>query len=192
MTAPTGTQTDTAKTTTDANASGAGSDKADAKVDGTATGTGADTSTKKDDDASGLKSALQKERKRADEAERALREKSLAELPELERFKSEAERLTKENEKLQVENQRMKIGMELGLKWNVAKRISGDTEAEMREDAAELLRSMRNEDDDKSSTKSKDKDAVNKAKTNDGKATGPAGKADMNTLFRAAAGRRAV
>jgi len=191
MTAPTGTQTTDPKTSTDATTDKAGSDKVDAKVDGTGQGTDADK--KSADDAAGLKSALQKERKRADEAERKIREAELEKLPELERFKSEAERLGKENEKLTLENQKMRIGLELGLKWSVAKRITGDSEAEMRSDAADLLKELRTDtDDDKSkSTKDKDKDAANRAKTNDGKASGSAGAAGMNELFRRAAGRTA-
>ncbi len=188
MTAPTGTETDPKNSTTTDTSNGAGSTKDDVKDAGKST----DTDGNKTDD-SGLKSALQKERKRAEAAEKALREQELAKLPELERFKSESERLAKENEKLTLENTKMKIGLELGLKWSVAKRITGDTEAEMRSDAADLLKEIRVDDDDKSTggKSTRDKDAVNKAKTNDGKSNGPAGKPDMNELFRRAAGRTA-
>ncbi len=187
MTAPTGNQTDSKTTDDKTTTDGAGSAKVDDKAAGTPTG----TDTDKTDD-SGLKKALAAERKLRESAEKALREQELAKLPELERFKSESERLAKENEKLTLENTKMRIGLELGLKWSVAKRITGDTEAEMRSDAADLLKDIRVDDDDKSKdNKSKDKDAVNKAKTNDGGKTGPAGKPDMNELFRRAAGRTA-
>lgn len=187
MSQPTGNESATDKTTTDANANAGGSGNDSAKDAGK--DTKVDTTG---DDTKGLKSALQKERKAREDLERQLREQELAKLPELERFKSEADRLTKENEKLTIENQRMRIGMELGLKWSVAKRIAGDTEAEMRADAAELLRSLRNEDDEEKERKTnKDRDAVNKAKTNDAHKTGPAGKPDMNSLLRIAAGRSA-
>lgn len=182
MSQPTGNEGATNKTTTDVDPKDAGSTNDQTKVD--------DKKTSTDDDAKGLKSALQKERKAREDLEKQLRDKELEKLPELERYKSEADRLTKENEKLTLENQRMRIGMELKLPWSIAKRISGDTEAEMRSDAAELLKSLRSEDDEEKDRKTnKDRDAVNKAKTNDAHKSGPAGKPDMNALLRAAAGR---
>lgn len=180
----TDSNTDTSKV--DKSTDAAGSGKVDEKGIGTAS---ADKSTN-DNDVTGLKSALQKERKRADAAEKAIRDGELAKLPELERLKTVADELTKQNEKLTIENMRMKIGMELNLKWNIAKRISGDTEAEMREDAADLLKSVKSdEDSDDKTSKTKDRDAANKAKTNDGNKSGPASKPDMNALMRRAAGR---
>lgn len=181
-------KTDETKTTsTDVNANNAGSDKADANHGGKPGDSGKDT-----EDVSGLKSALKKERERADKAEKAIRDQELAKLPELERLRTENTDLSTENEKLKLENTKMKLGMELGLKWNVAKRISGDTEEDMRKDAGELLRSLRNEDDEESKREKekKDRDAVNKAKTNDGAKSGGTGGRDMNALLRAAAGRK--
>lgn len=184
-------QTDDKTKTQDANASNAGSGQEDANHGGKAGDSAKDT-----EDVSGLKSALKKERERADKAEKAIRDGELAKLPELERLRTENTDLANENEKLKLENTKMKLGMELGLKWNVAKRISGDTEDEMRKDAGDLLKSLRNEDEEESKREkeknTKDRDAVNKAKTNDGAKTGGTGGRDMNALLRAAAGRRPI
>lgn len=178
---------ETKQTSTDANANGAGSDKGGATGDDTKAATDKGT-----EDTAGLKSALRKERERADKAEKAIRDQELAKLPELERLRTENTDLANENDKLKLENTKMKLGMELGLKWNVAKRISGDTEEDMRKDAGELLRSLRNEDEEESKREKdkKDRDAVNKAKTNDGAKSGGTGGRDMNALLRAAAGRK--
>lgn len=184
MSQPTGTPTGTPNPTIDVNVKSGDTSTDSTKVDDTTT----NAPKPGEEDTKGLKSALQKERKAREDLEKQIRDGELAKLPELERAKAVAEELTKENAQLKTENQRMKIGMELGLKWSVAKRIAGDTEAEMRSDAAELLKSLRNEDDEKKQT-TKDRDTVNKAKTNDGPKSGPAGKPDMNSLLRAAAGR---
>jgi hypothetical protein len=178
------------KTTTDAKASDAGSDKGDAK----GTGTASDDKSKKvtdPEDVTGLKNTVKALRKERDDLAKAARDAELAKLPELERYKAEAEEFAKENEKLKIENMRMKIGMELGLKWSFAKRITGDTEEEMRSDAADLLKHIKS-DEDSDSSKSKDRDAANKRTTsNDGGKGGSAGKPNMSALFRAAAGRTA-
>jgi hypothetical protein len=178
-------------TTPDANKSGAGSDKDDVK--GTGTDSGADKSKTMDpEDVTGLKNSLKAVRKERDEFAKAAREAELAKLPELERYKSEAEENGRLVEKLTAENLRMRVGMELGLKWSIAKRLSGDTEDEIRADAADMLKYLKS-DDDKGSGKDdkKDRDAANKVRTNDGGKGGSAGKPDLNTLFRAAAGRTA-
>lgn len=188
-----GTDTDTSKddATKDkaTDTSGAGSDagKGDANQGGTDDKAG-DKSKKDEDPAAGLKSALKKERERADKAEKAIREAELAKLPELERFKTQVDELTKENEKLKTENLRRQIGMELGLPWNLARRISGDDEPAMREDAADLLKHFKHEESEKDTGADKDK-ANKKTPTNDGKKTGGTGAKDMNFLLRRAAGR---
>lgn len=139
---------------------------------------GQDKST---EDTSALKKALKAERDARAAAEKQLRDAELAKLPELERYKSEAETLAKENEKLTTENMRMKIGMELELPWRLAKRIAGDTEDEMRSDAAEILKDFKRDEEGKTKT--------TKTPPNDGRKQGPTGKPDMNALMRAAAGR---
>jgi len=150
--------------------------------DGTDNGTGKPEDKPKDDD--GLKKALRAERVRADKAEKALREQELAKLPELERFKSENEALTKENEKLTRDNMRMKISLELKLPANLAKRLEGDTEEEMRADAADLLKDFKTEEN------ANDK-IEKKRPPNDAAKTGKSGTThDMNTLIRIAAGRK--
>lgn len=145
-----------------------------------------DDKPKDKDDLSGLKSALAKERKRADQLEKEKRDADLSKLPELERAKTVADELTKENDKLKLENTKMKLGLELGLPWRLARRLSGDTEDEMREDAEELLKDYK--PTEKLIVKD---DPKNKRTTNDAKKQGGTGGASMNDLLRAAAGRRA-
>lgn len=152
---------------------------------------GADDKNKstQDDDLSGLKKALAATRKERDELAKAKRDAELAKLPELERAKTEVAELTKENDRLTTENLRMKIGMQLGLPWNIAKRITGDDEQAMREDAADLLKNFKHDESSKDNGAS-DKDKVNrKPPTNDARKTGSTGKQDMNFLLRRAAGR---
>ncbi len=146
---------------------------------------GTDSKSKTDsDDSSALKKALQAERKRADAAEKTLRDGELAKLPELERAKSVAEELTKENERLTKENMRLTIAMDLGLPWKLGKRLSGDTEEEMRADGADLLKDYKVDD-----SKRVPDDKANKRPPNDAKKQGGSAKPDMNALLRAAAGR---
>lgn len=138
------------------------------------------------DDTAALKKALKAERDRANALEKAQRDSELSKLPELERAKAIADELTKENEQLKTENQRMKVGMKLGLPWNLAKRLSGDTEEEMRADAADLL------NDYKPVEKQVLKDdPKNKRPPNDAKKSGAAGGPGMNDILRALAGRKA-
>lgn len=172
--------------TDDAKDAGLENGRDDAKLDGSEDGTGDDSKDKgnaKDDDTSGLKKALAAERKARSDAEKKLREQELAKLPELERYKSQAETLEKENAKLSVENLKMKIALELELPWRLAKRISGDTEDEMREDAADLLKDFKAKGDDKDDAKER------KRPPNDGKANGKSSAVSMNDLLRAAARR---
>lgn len=148
------------------------------------TGKATDADKSKDDDTSGLKKALAAERKRADALEKEKRDAELSKLPELERAKAVADELTKENEKLKLENTRMKVSLDMGLPWKLAKRLSGDTEEAMREDAADLLK------DYKPAEKQVLKDdPKNKRPTNDAKKSGSAGGPGMNEILRALAGR---
>lgn len=145
-----------------------------------------DIEADKTDDASGLKAALASERaarQRAEKAEKQLRDAELAKLPELDRLKTSTETLTKENDKLTKENTRLKLALEMDLPWSLARRIDGDDEAEMRADAAALLKDFKG----KESTDPKDK----KRPANDaGKSsTSTSGGLTMNQLMRAAAGK---
>lgn len=176
MTQPSTTGPDTSKdadkTTTD-NASSTGSGKDDAKDGGKTSADG--------DDLSGLKKALQAERKRADQLEKAQRDAELAKLPELERAKSQALELENENAKLKTENMQRAVAMKLGLPWSIGKRLTGETLEEMEADGAELAKSYKI--DDKKLIDDKDKD--NKKPPNDAKRNGPSGKPDMNAILRA-------
>lgn len=168
--------------------------KADANPEGGIDPNAVDPSDKdadkapKDDDTEGLKKALRATRKERDDLVKAQRDAEFAKLPELERAKAEAEELSKENAKLKTENMRRQVAMELGLPWNIAKRITGDTEDEMRNDGAELLKHFKA--DDKSAV-NKDDPKNKKPPTNDAKAKGSAGQLGMSELLRLAAGRRA-
>jgi hypothetical protein len=136
------------------------------------------------EDVTGLKKALASERKRADTAEKVMREAELSKLPELERFKSQVDELSKENEKLKIDNLRRQIAMELGLPWKIGKRLEGETEEEMRTDGADLLKEYKI-DDPKLIRDDKNK----RTPTNDAKKSGSSTKMSMNELLRAAAGR---
>lgn len=151
-------------------------------------GTDADKSKKDDaskDDLTGLKKALAAERKLREGLEKEKREAELSKLPELERAQAQLTELQAENEKLKTELTRRQIGMELGLPWKLARRISGDTEDEMREDAADLLKDYK-----PAGEQIVKDDPKNKVKTtNDAKKTGTAGKPGMNDILRALAGK---
>lgn len=137
------------------------------------------------DDASGLKAALASERaarQRAEKAEKQLRDAELAKLPELDRLKTSTETLTKENDKLSKENTRLKLALEMDLPWSLARRIDGDDEAEMRTDAAALLKDFKG----KESTDPKD---TKRPKNDAGKSSASSGGLTMNQLMRAAAGK---
>lgn len=143
----------------------------------------ADKKSTGDDDAAGLKSALQKERKQREALEKQIRDGELAKLPELERYKTLSDELGKEVEKLKTENMQRRVAMELGLNWTIGKRITGDTEDEMRADGAELLKQFKSDEQ-----KTKD-DPKNKT-TNDTRKTGAVGGPTMNDKLRALAGRQ--
>lgn len=178
-----GNQNQTGDDTTKTTGAGSTDDSGNQNQDGTDKG-----KSTQDDDLSGLKKALAAARKERDELAKQKRDAELAKLPELERAKAEAAELAKENDSLKTENLRMKIGMQLGLPWNIAKRITGDDEQAMREDAADLLKDFKHDQSSKDS--GSDKDKVNrKPPTNDARKTGGTGKQDMNFLLRRAAGR---
>lgn len=161
--------------------------KDDATKEGAEKGTGQDgkgTDSKTSDDHLGLKKALQAERKQREALEKQIRDGELAKLPELERAKSVADALTKENETLKLENTRMKVSLDMGLPWKLAKRLSGDTEEEMRSDAADLLKDYK-----PAGEQVVKDDPKNKRPTNDAKKTGSSGGPDMNQLLRTLAGR---
>lgn len=159
---------------------------AGAEVDATGNENNADTKDAKatsanGDEPDGLKKALAAERKARVAAEKSLRDAELAKLPEMDRLKSENEELTTENEKLSKENEKMKIALDLELPWRIAKRITGDTPEEMREDAADLLKDYKARSDNKD----------NKRPTNDAKKSGGSSSTglDMNRALRALAGK---
>jgi hypothetical protein len=179
-----GTEGDTKDTTKDdAKDANAGSDatKATDKTD-------VDKSKdKQTDDLSGLKKALAAERKLREGLEKEKRDAELSKLPELEKAQTLVKDLTDQNEKLTKENLRLTVAMDLGLPWKIGKRLSGDTEEEMRADGADLLKDYKPDD-----TKVIKDDPKNKRPANDAKKTGGSGGPSMNDLLRAAAGRRAT
>lgn len=185
MPTDTDTSKDAGKTTTDDVAKDAGSAKAGESQEG---GTADKKDADKGEDVTGLKKALQAERKRAEALEKEKRDAELSKLPELERAQTLVKDLEAERDKLKTENMRYKIALDLGLTWTVAKRLTGETEDEMRADGAELLKQFKGEDG-----KGRD-DPKNKVKTpsNDAKKTGTTGGPDMNSVLRAMAGRTRI
>lgn len=182
--------TDDAKTTTDATKSGSSetsTDKGDAKGKGGTSSDADKAAADKVADESNLKKALQAERKRADAAEKTLRDGELAKLPELERYKTLADTLSKENAELKTDNLRRQVAMELGLPWKIGKRLSGETLEEMRDDGADLAK------DYKADTKTTiPDDQKNKAKTNDTNKSGGSVGPSINDKLRALAGRTRI
>lgn len=154
-----------------------------AKEGGKGTGSDADKAHDSAEDTTGLKKALQATRKERDELAKQMRDAELAKLPELERAQATATELTNANAKLMEENMRMKVALDLGLTWTLAKRLTGSSEEEMRADGAELLKHFKGEDGKGSATKD---DPKNKVKTtNDAKKTGSTGGPGMNEILRA-------
>ena len=104
------------------------------------------------EDVSGLKSALEKKKREADELKEKLRTYEDAQKTETERLKDAAERAEQEkNEALaklaeaekaakarEVEAIRLKVAAEKGLKIDLADRLRGETEDEIRADAETL------------------------------------------------------
>lgn len=136
---------------------------------------------KSKDDTAGLKKALAAERKLREGLEKEKREAELSKLPELEQAKTKLADLEKEVESLRTENMRRQVAMELGLPWRLAKRITGDTEQEMRDDGADLLKSFKNDEDKTLKDDPKNKKTV----TNDAKKSGSSGGPSMNDILRA-------
>jgi hypothetical protein len=160
------------------------------KDDGSNDGTGAESTAETkvedkstSDDTSNLKKALNAERQRAAKAEKALKDAELAKLPELEQLKTRTADLERDNQRLSIENRQLKIGLDLKLPSNVAARLKGETEEEMRSDATELLKHFKAESE--ADNGKQDKNDGRKP-ANDGKKVGPTGKPDMNALLRAA------
>lgn len=178
--------TDTTNTGAGTDSTKDDADKAKAGTDadtngGAGKGSDADKAHDSAEDTTGLKKALQATRKERDELAKQMRDAELAKLPELERAQTTARELTDENVKLKTENMRMKVALDLGLSWTLAKRLTGDTEDDMRADGAELLKQFKG--DDGKSTKD---DPKNKVKTtNDAKKTGSTGGPGMNEILRA-------
>lgn len=175
--------TDSAKTDDTSKATVSVTVKDDAK-DAAGKSGSADKKSTGDDDAAGLKSALQKERKTREALEKQIRDGELAKLPELERYKTLSDELGKEVEKLKTENMQRRVAMELGLNWTIGKRITGDSEDEMRADGAELLKQFKQDQDQKT------KDDPKNKTTNDARKTGAVGGPTMNDKLRALAGRQ--
>lgn len=174
--------TDAGKSTTD------GTDKAAAKDKAGASSDADKAAADKVSDDSNLKKALAAERKRADAAEKTLRDGELAKLPELDRYKTLADTLAKENEELKTDNLRRQVAMELNLPWKIGKRLSGETLEEMRDDGADLAKDYKA---DGGKTVIPD-DSKNKAKTNDTKKTGGSVGPSINDKLRALAGRTTI
>lgn len=147
---------------------------------------GKDIDPKKNaDDVTGLKKALAAERKLREGFEKEKREAELSKLPELEQAKTKLADLEKENETLKTDNMRRQVAMELGLPWRLAKRIAGDTEQEMRDDGADLLKSFKGDEEKNSKDDPKNK----RTPTNDAKKSGGSGGPGMNDILKALARR---
>lgn len=173
--------------TTDAGKEVKAGDDTKAKDTGTKDGESpsADGKAKDADEHIGLKKALQAERKEKEALAKQIRDGELAKLPELEKAQTIATQLTAENEKLTLENTRMKVALDMGLTWKLAKRLTGDTEDEMRSDAADLLKDYK-----PAGEQVVKDDPKNKKPPNDAKKTGTSGGPDMNQILRALAGKK--
>lgn len=142
-------------------------------------------SDKKDPASSGHLRDLAKERKRRQELEAELTDLKTKNLTEQERIVQERDTLKTTVQTLTNENTKYKLALQLKLPWSLAKRIQGDTEDEMRDDAKELLSNF----EDKEAEKAKEKPTGGTGKkppTNDGGKTGGSAPKDGNELLRKA------
>jgi len=143
--------------------------------------------TDEGEDLAGMRKALKAARSERDALSKAARDAELARLPELDQAKTVAAELTKSNEKLQHDNARMRVALELGMDWALAKRLAGDTPEELLADGRELMAKFA----PKAGDGTRD-DPANRRKattTNDAGKKGASGGSDMNAVLRGLAGR---
>lgn len=165
------------------------SDKVDESPEGGSTGSGDNDAKGKASD--GLEKDLAKERKLRQKLEADLKAEKEKSLTEAERVVAERDELRTNNKNLSTENTKLKLALQMGLPWSIGKRITGDTEEEMKADAEELLKDFKLSQDreakDKADASSNGRQKESGRKPNDGKAGGSSeGKTDMNKLLRAA------
>lgn len=134
---------------------------------------------------SGLERDLAKERKLRQQYESELTELKTKNLSEQERIIAERDKLKTDYAEASKENTKLKLALQLKLPWSLAKRIQGDSEDEMRDDAKELLSNF----EDKEAEKVKEKSTGGTGKkppTNDGGKSGTGKASDPNELLRKA------
>lgn len=134
---------------------------------------------------SGLERDLAKERKRRQELEAENVELKTKNLSEQERVAAERDTLKTQVAELTTEKTKLTLALQLKMPWSLAKRIQGDSEDEMREDAKELLSNF----EDKEAEKAKEKSTGGTGKkppTNDGGKSGGNTPKDGNQLLMAA------
>lgn len=134
----------------------------------------------------GLERDLHRERQKSQQLAQELEKLKNANLSDAEKVVKERDALKGENSELKKINKRQELALKLGLKWSVAKRISGDTDEEMEADAKELLKEFNNKDAGESGGSKRTETGL-KPPTNDaGKTGNQSGKSDPNDLLRKA------
>jgi hypothetical protein len=108
-------------------------------TDEATTETGTEQQTDKDAELARIRAALNKANKEAEKLRLEKKAHEDAQLSEIEKAKRDAEEATRELEKLRSAKVRADIALELGLPAKWVGRLQGDSEEELRADAAEIL-----------------------------------------------------
>lgn len=154
----------------------------------TATGTDADASKSTDADkpkaSDGLERDLHKERQKSQQLAKELEDLKNANLSEAEKAIKERDVLKTEVTELRKTTKRQELALKMGLKWSVAKRITGDTPEEMEADAKELAKEFIK--DDGGGNKPRETGRKPETTNDAGKTGNQSGKSDPNDLLRQA------
>ncbi len=156
---------------------------------GTATATDPNASTSTDADgkpkaSDGLERDLHKERQKSQQLAKELDELKTANLSDAEKAVKERDTLKTENGELKKVNKRQELALKLGLPWSIGKRITGDTDEEMKADAEELRKEFVKDDKGNSTTRSRETGRKPETTNDAGKTGNQTGKSDPNQLLR--------
>ncbi len=136
----------------------------------------------------GLPGDLAKERKLRQQYEKELNDLKAAQLSEGERAVKERDELKSAYQEADLERKRLRIALELKMPWSLAKRIQGDDDAAMQQDAKELMSSYA-QPADKGERERSETGRFKPATQNDaGKGAGGSSGTSMNDWLRSAAG----
>lgn len=177
MTQPAGTATGTATSTGDP----AG---ATVTVTGTDPNASVGTDANKPKASDGLERDLHKERQKSQKLAEELEALKTANMTEAEKAVKERDTLKTENIELKRVNKRQELALKMGLPWSIGKRITGDTDEEMKADAEELRKEFVKDDKGNASTRAKETGRKPETTNDAGKTGNQTGRSDPNELLR--------